>query len=127
MTTKYPRTEQEFTMDSIQSLIENVDIHTRAGFPEVPKTVIYRRFNQLVNFLHLKGLTTLNIISNIEQVSDITEIKNSDLNDKGFYFLQSCGNKWYGRLYKDKEADKEWNYLEKWYVSFEKTYEEDNS
>jgi hypothetical protein len=123
MTKRYLRTEKDFIIESISWLTENVDKHTQAGFTEIPKHVIHRRFNQLVNFLHLKGLSTLNLIDNIEQVNAINELKNSDLNDKGFYFLQSCLDKWLGRLYKDNGADKEWKYLEKWYASFEKTYE----
>lgn len=114
MSKKYQRPDKDFTIISIKWLIESVRTHTRAGFDDIPDALVYRRFFQLVKFLQIRNLTDRYLINEIDEINASSELKNSDLNDNGFYFLQSCIDKWSNRLYKDQGEDKEWKYLEKW-------------
>lgn len=43
---------------------------------------------------------------------------NFDLNDEGYLFIQRYLDKWHGRLYKDKGAEAEWGFLERWHARF---------
>jgi hypothetical protein len=43
---------------------------------------------------------------------------NSDLNDEGYAFFQRYEGKWIGRLDKDKGAEAEWGFLQKWHARF---------
>jgi len=118
MSKKYQRIDKDFTIISIKWLIEIEKKHSNAGFDKLPSDLIYRRFFQLIKFLQLNDLTSKNFFGSIDELNETSELKNSDLNDNGFYFLQSCIDKWSNRLYKDQGVDKEWKYLEKWFVTY---------
>lgn len=117
MAKKYLRTDKEFVVESIAGLKDIVQRHTVAGFEHIPDSIIYRRFFQLLRFLQDNMLTAHNHRDSSE-LTDQTNLKNSDLNDKGFYFLQYALPKWEDRLYKDQGEEKEWKFLVKWYETF---------
>ena len=112
MAKRYLRTDKDFVVESIAGLKDIVQRHTVAGFEHIPDSIINRRFFQLLKFLQNNMLTVpaLGV--------DSIELKNSHLNDKGFYFLQYALSKWEDRLYKDQGEEKEWLFLVKWYNTF---------
>ena len=118
MSRRYLRTDKDFVIDSIAVLKDIVNRHTVAGFKDIPDGIIYRRFYQLIKFLQDNRLATRAVCNNQSDVDFKSELKNSDINDKGFYFLQYALPKWEDRLYKDQGEEKEWKYLEKWYQTF---------
>lgn len=115
---KYPRTEKDFVIDSIKGLKDIINRHTVAGFEDVSDAILFRRFYQLIKFLQDDNLTTKTLYYNQFEIDLTSELKNSDLNDKGFYFLQYALPKWEDRLYKDQREQKELKFIDKWYQTF---------
>jgi hypothetical protein len=118
MAKRYLRTENDFVIESIAGLKDVTDRHTVAGFENIPDTIIYRRFYQLIEFLQVNNLTQGILYSDISEITIQSDFKNSHLNNKGFYFLQYALPKWEDRFYKDQGEEKEWGFLEKWYKKF---------
>lgn len=118
MTKKYTRTDKDFIVESIAGLKDVIQKHTIAGFEHIPDSIVYRRFFQLIKFLQDNNLTVRTLHIDQSDLNDQTELRNSDLNDKGFYFLQYALSKWEARFYKDQGEEKEGNFLEKWYKTF---------
>jgi hypothetical protein len=115
---RYPRTKEDFVVDSIAELKKVIEKCTDAGFDDVPEPIIFRRFYQLLKFLQDNNLTERILYHDILEVNLQSDLKNSDLNDKGFYFLQYALGKWENRFHKDQGEEKEWKFLEKWYKIF---------
>ena len=118
MTKRHPRTTDNFVIDSVYGLKDIVNRHTVAGFEHIPDAIVYRRFYQLVKFLQDHDMTNVILFRSEDDLNDQSELRNSIINDQGFYFLQYALGKWEDRLYKDQGADKEWKFLEKWYWTF---------
>ena len=118
MAKRYPRTENDFVIDSIAGLKDVIDKYTVAGFENIPDTIIYRRFYQLIEFLQVNNLTQCILYSDISEITIQSDLKNSHLNNKGFYFLQYALEKWENRFSKDRGEEKERKFLEKWYKKF---------
>lgn len=118
MAKRYPRTERDFTVESIKVLKDVIHTHTVAGFEHVPDSIVYRRFFQLITFLQKNNLTNHILIHEQSELNDSSALRNSDLNDKGFYFLQYALGKWVDRFHKDQGDEKELRFIEKWYKSF---------
>lgn len=112
------RTEEDFIIESIAGLKDGIRKHTIAGFEHIPDAVVYRRFFQLVKFLQDKNLTLRIVYTDKSKITDEAKLKNSDLNDKGFYFLRYALSKWEDRFHKDQGDKKEWDFFEKWYRLF---------
>ena len=119
MKRKYPRTEDDFIIENVSGLLNIVKKHTDAGFDDIPLSIIYRRFYQLIKFLQDNNLTIRILYEDLQEITNESELRNSHLNDKGFYFLQYSLTKWEVRLYKDAGEKKEWQYLEKWFITFQ--------
>jgi hypothetical protein len=113
-----PRPASEFMIASVQWHINVEANHRQAGFPEVRYDVIQRRFWQLLSFLDQQGYMVRSIPESIEDVGPSTALTNFDLSDEGYSFVQRYEGKWVDRLYKDKGAEAERKFLEKWHAQF---------
>lgn len=113
-----PRPTRDFKITSVQWHIEIEAAHRRAGFSEVKYEVIQRRFWQLLEFLAGHGYMTKPVPASSDEIGPSTVLLNSDLSDEGYAFVQRYEGKWVDRLYKDKGAETEWGYLEKWHARF---------
>ncbi|SCW51183.1 hypothetical protein [Mucilaginibacter sp. NFR10] len=120
MAERYPRTDKDFLIESIVGLKDVTDRHTLAGFEDIPDEILYRRFFQLIDFLQKKQLTNVIKYNGLSDITINSELKNSDLNDAGFYFLQYALGKWESRFHKDQGDTKESEFIEKWYKVFVK-------
>lgn len=114
-----PRPEKDFTVCSVAWDLDIVQQHTEAGFEPLPDDLVYRRFFQFLDFIQRHGFTTRTVAGSLEEVSLSTAIRNSDLTDDGFRFIQHAQPRWSSRLYKDGGEEKELRFLEKWLQTFE--------
>jgi len=119
MSTPPPRPENDFRVDCVAWSLDIVRRHTDAGFPDCHSHVVVRRFWQYLRFLQSHSLTVRMIASSQAEVDEATELKNSDLTDEGFRFVQYSHSRWVQRLYKDTGEEKEDGYLKKWYEKFQ--------
>jgi hypothetical protein len=119
MRTPLPRPEKDFRVDCVAWSLDIVRRHTDAGFPDIARDVVVRRFWQYLRFLQSHRLTVRTIIRSPAEVDDATELRNSDLTDEGFRFVQYSHPRWVQRLYKDTGEQKEDGYLKKWYEKFQ--------
>lgn len=108
-------------MCSIAWDLDIVQRHTKAGFEHIPDGLVYRRFFQFLDFIQRHGFTIRTVAASLEDVSLTTALRNSDLTDDGFRFIQHAQPRWSGRLYKDDGEQKELRFLEKWLHTFEAT------
>ena len=115
----HPRPAHDFTVTSFAWDLEREQIHHRAGFPEVPPKVLARRFWQFLRFIQEHGFTTRVVARSLDDISEQTLLRNRDLTDAGFYFIQRFHGRWVSRTHKDKGEKKEEAFLEKWYENFE--------
>lgn len=116
---KWPsRPVQDFKITSLQWDIGIEATHRQAGFPEVAFEVIQRRCWQLLSFLTLHGYLASSVPASPQEVGPGTALMNFDLSDEGYSFVQRNVGKWIDRLYKDKGAEAEWKFLEKWHRKF---------
>lgn len=111
-----PRPTDDFRLTCFAWQLENEANHRRAGFPEIPRDVLVRRFWQHLRFLQNNGLTTRIIAKGPEEISSDTALSNSDLTDEGYLFEQRYGDRWVGRMYKDGGEAKEEKFLSKWFA-----------
>jgi hypothetical protein len=119
MSKKWPsRHAQDFKITSVQWHVEIEANHRQAGFAKVEYDIILRRFWQLLHFLEQRGYLTKPAPASLDKVDSRTELRNSDLNEDGYAFVQRFGGKWVDRLYKDKGEQAEWKFLEKWHARF---------
>jgi len=119
MHTPSPRPEKDFRVDCVAWSLDIVRRHTDAGFPDITRDVVVRRFWQYSRFLQSHSLTVRTIARSPAEVDDATELKNSDLTAEGFRFVQYSHPRWVQRLYKDTGEQKEDGYLKKWYEKFQ--------
>lgn len=56
--------------------------------------------------------------TSMEEVGPDAVLMSFDLTDAGYTFVQRYEGKWIARLYKDKGAEAEWKFLEKWHSQF---------
>ena len=119
MRVPHPRPEKDFCVDSVAWSLDGVRRHTDAGFPDIPREIIIRRFWQYLQFLQSHGLTVRTVAPSRAEVDDSTELRNADLTDEGFRFIQYSHPRWLQRLYKDTGELKEDGYLQKWYEKFQ--------
>lgn len=63
-------------------------------------------------------MTTRPIAKSIEELSNDAQMRNSDLNDDGFYFVQRFHGRWLNRTRKDLGPEKEEAFLSKWWAQF---------
>jgi hypothetical protein len=115
----HPRPAHDFTITSFAWDVEHEQIHRRAGFSEVSRDVLARRFWQFLRFIQQRGLTSRIVASSLEAISEQTILRNSDLTDGGFYFIQKYHGRWVSRTRKDRGEQKEEAFLEKWYETFQ--------
>lgn len=114
-----PRPEKDFTVCSIAWDLDIVQRHTKAGFEHIPDSLVYRRFFQFLDFIQRHGFTVRTVAVSLGDVSLSTALRNSDLTDEGFRFIQHARPRWAGRLYKDLGEQKELQFLTKWLHAFE--------
>lgn len=115
-----PRPEKDFTICSVAWDLEIVQKHTEGGFEHIPDDIVYRRFFQFVDFIQRHGFTTRTIAASRADVSTATALRNSDLTDDGYRFIQHAQTRWIKRLYKDSGEAKEQAFLERWLKDFQK-------
>ena len=118
MKKRHPRPAHDFTVDSFAWALEDEQIHRRAGFPEVPRDVLARRFWQFLRFLQQHDFTSRIVARSVDDITEQTLLRNSDLTDAGFYFIQKYHGRWVSRTHKDRGEQKEEAFLEKWYEKF---------
>ena len=119
MRTPHPRQDKDFRVDSVVWSLDGVRRHTDAGFPDIPREIVVRRFWQYLRFLQSHGLTVRTVANSQAEVGDSTELRNFDLTDEGFRFIQYSHSRWVQRLHKDTGEQKEDGYLKKWYEKFQ--------
>jgi hypothetical protein len=111
----HTRPTDDFTVTRFAWDLEIEENHRQAGFPEVPREVLARRFWQFLRFMQQRGLTTRIVTRSLEDISEQTELRNGDLTDAGFYFIRRFHGRWADRTRKDKGEQKEETFLQKWY------------
>ena len=115
----HPRTEDDFRITSVSWEIDIQKRHEDAGFAAISKEIALRRFYQFIRFLQNHGMTARIILNSLSEVTDQSELRNSDLNDKGFYFVQRYHGRWLNRVRNDKGERKEEDFLNKWNEQYE--------
>jgi hypothetical protein len=115
----HPRPSHDFTVDSFAWSLDNERRHRDAGFPPVAREVLTRRFWQFIRFLQERRFTSRVVARCVDDISEQTTLRNSDLTDEGFYFVQRFHGRWVSRTHQDRGEEKEEAFLEKWYKSFE--------
>jgi len=100
--------------------LDIVHRHTRAGFEHVPDSLVYHRFFQFLDFIQQHGFTVRTVVASLAEVTPATTLRNSDLSDEGFRFIQYAEPRWCRRLHKDTGPDREWAFLERWLQRFRK-------
>jgi hypothetical protein len=110
-----PRPAADFKITTFAWQINSEKNHGNAGFPRISEEVLRRRFFQFLSFLQANGMTTRTVAETIDEVNHETELKNSDLNEPGYRFVQRYVDRWIGRTYKDKGEEKEQSFLKKWH------------
>ena len=80
----------------------------------MPYETIARRFWQFICFIQEHDLTTRIIASSQADIGPETELRNSDLTDRGYRFAQRYSDRWSGRVHKDKGEVAEGKLLVKW-------------
>jgi hypothetical protein len=113
-----PRPEKDFTVCSIAWDLDIVQRHTKGGFDHIPDAIVYRRFFQFLDFIQRHGFTIRTVAASLGDISPSTALRNSDLTDDGFRFIQHAQPRWSARLYKDRGEQKELQFLEKWLQTF---------
>lgn len=114
-----PRPEKDFTVCSIAWDLDIVQNHTRAGFQHIADEIVFRRFFQFLEFIQRHGLTVRTVAESLSDVTPATSLRNSDLTDDGFRFIQYAQPRWSKRLYKDTGAEKEGAVLEQWFGKYQ--------
>lgn len=114
-----PRPAKDFTVCRITWDLEAVQNHTHAGFQHIPDDTVYRRFFQFLDFIQRHSFTVRTIAETLSGVTTTTSLRNSDLTDDGFRFIQYAQPRWSKRLYKDTGAEKEWAFLERWFRNYQ--------
>jgi hypothetical protein len=114
-----PRPAKDFTICSIEWDLYIVERHTKAGFDPIPDGVVYRRFFQFLDFIQRHGFTVRAVAASLSDVNRTTALRNSDLTDEGFSFIQYAEPRWCERLYKDRGAEKEIAFLERWFQKYQ--------
>lgn len=115
----HPRPAHDFTVTSVAWDIENEQTYRRAGFAEVSRDVLVRRFWQFLRFIQQRGLTSRVVARSLDDISEQTVLRNSDLTDTGFYFIQKYHGRWVDRTHKDRGEQKEEAFLKKWHETFQ--------
>ena len=114
------RPSHDFTISSVRWDCDIVRNHTRAGFDPVPDLVVFRRFFQFLDFLQGHKLTVNTYAVSLAAVTVESSLMNSHLTEEGYRFVQYAQPRWSKRLYKDRGADKERAFLDRWLVNFRK-------
>ncbi len=114
-----PRPEKDFTIHSVEWDREIAGRYAAAGFVVPGEERICERFWLYLDFLQSHRLTCRVVAASREAVGDKTALRNSDMTDTGFRFIQSIEKKWSGRLLKAKDITKERALLQKWLAAFE--------
>jgi hypothetical protein len=113
-----PRPKEGFRVDSLSMLIDSERRHTDAGFPAIPMEVIRRRYWQYVGFLQRHSFTSRVLASSLADITETSELRNSDLTGEGFRFVQYSHDKWLDRNSKDQGEVKEEAMLLRWLEKF---------
>lgn len=115
MAKSYPaRPERDFRITTFAWQLDNEANYRNAGFPAVSREILTRRFWQFLSFIHLNGFTTRVIASCLADITPETELRNSDLTDDGYRFVQRYCDRWTARMHKDTGAASEAKFLVKW-------------
>jgi hypothetical protein len=114
----FERPAEDFWITDLKSDLDIVATHTRAGFADIPAEVVRRRLFTLLDFLWSKELLTRQLATSPEDVVPELALRNRDLTEDGYHFVQRYLPKWQGRLYKHTTESKERGFLEKWYDQF---------
>ena len=113
-----PRTEKDFTIRSVEWELDIAGRFKRAGFDVPSDESIRTRFWIYLEFLQSRNLTSRIIAHQEEELVSSTALRNSDLTDDGFRFLQTIETKWSNRLLKYKNPESETSFLQKWFDKF---------
>lgn len=80
--------------------------------------VMLRRYWQYISFLQRNGFTKRIVAGSVNDISEASELKNSDLTDEGFRFVQYSHDRWLDRTYKDQGEAREEKMLQGWLAKF---------
>src|SRR5207302_1175059 len=120
---KMTRPEEDFWAIDLKSDLDVVSRHTKAGFDPIPDEIVRLRLFILLDFLGQKKLLKSRMVKTVADVKPETALWNRHLTDDGYYFLQKYIDKWYQRMHKHTNADKERGFLAKWYQKFKESSE----
>ena len=122
-----PRPREDFRVDSLALLVDIARKQEGAGLPAISQQIMLRRYWQYLSFLQRHGFTTRTIASSLSEVHATAELRNSDLTDEGFRFVQYSHDRWLDRTYKDGGESKEEEMLERWLATFRILREPNNA
>jgi hypothetical protein len=114
----HPRPANDFTVTSLVWERDIEDRHRRAGFDPIPDEVLVRRYWQFLRFIQKHGLTSRILAGSAAELCEDAALRNTELTDEGFYFIQRYHGRWLERTYKDLGETKEDAFLAKWYDQF---------
>jgi hypothetical protein len=117
---QHPRSEKDFTIHSLTWDRDVVAKFARAGFDVPTDEQVVERFWRYLDFLQSRGLTSHIVAAKKEDVCSDTTLRNSDVTDAGFRFIQSIEKKWCSRILKFDDPAMHSVFLEKWFTSFQR-------
>ena len=112
------RPEHDFTIHSLAWDRDIAANFARAGFSVPSDEAIRERFWVYLEFLQAHGFTSHIVAAKKDEVGPVTVIRNSDVTDDGYRFIQSIEKKWGRRALKPSDSTKDRAYLEKWLNAF---------
>lgn len=96
-----PRPVDDFRLTCFAWQLEAEENYRQAGFQQIPREVLVRRFWQHIRFLQNNGMTKRVIARGPGDIAPDTTLRNSDLTEEGYLFEQRYGDRWVARMHKD--------------------------
>lgn len=91
-------------MSSEDFVIDDAATHFAASKSSEYRSRVEQRFRSFVQFLQRNGLTTREVLSDDEPVTEQLKIRKSDLTTDGFEVVKSSYDKWLRALDKGKDV-----------------------
>jgi hypothetical protein len=113
-----PRPSKPLKISSLQSSLDFVANHTRAGFPPIPDELVRTHYFRFLDFLQSHGYTSKQIVKDISNLTPSTTLWSTDLTSEGWRFVQYAHDRWMGRTYKYSDTPIENAYLDRWHDKF---------
>lgn len=114
-----PRPTQDFIIHSFARSCDILRRFADARCDVPPEGQVRTRFWIYLDFLQSHGFTTRVIAAHEAAVDASTVLRNSDVTDTGFRFIQAIEKKWSGGLGKSRDPAKDRALLARWLASFQ--------